>query len=218
MKRYCFIDFDDTLVMGVQSWVLSSILPALLKEHDIVFDAEQFNQELLKAIEASNQSYALEEIGLNLFKEMTWPPHILKTIFNEIQTSYQPILYEDAMPFLERLLKADIAICIISNNPHAAHDAPGLGLTAVVQAVITPDKEGVILPKPSTTIWTHLQNQFEDIDVGQSFVVGDDPWTDGAFATAIDLPCFLVDREQRFRSLYETSPHVWVQSLDEIPF
>ena len=53
---YWILDFDDTLLLGPDTWALQTVMPRLAQEHQLPFDTQLFNDVTVKAQELSNSS------------------------------------------------------------------------------------------------------------------------------------------------------------------
>lgn len=212
------LDFDDTLVRGGITWAFEEAFPALIREHQLPFDPARFEQLTFAAQERGSLEGDPRPILHSLFAGMGWPAALGEQFLHNLITDYQPQVYEDARVFLERLNTAGHRAYIVSNNPRSPALAQELGLADQVVQVLTQSNCPGSLPKPNRSLWDHLQTLIESpVPENSVAIVGDDPWSDGVFAENCGLPCYMVDRGQRFRAMYGVKAYRWVSSLLEIP-
>ncbi len=203
-----FVDFDDTLVIGPVTWALETILPRLIAEHNLVSDPRHLDAALLRGQEQAAQGHGEMEILPILFDAMGWDHSLIEPLARDVFEHYIPALFPDTLPFLQRIG----SVYVLSNNNHAPEIAAALGITPYVRKFFTPKRLGVVLGKPHRALWDALR---KTCPVDNAVLVGDDPWSDGAFATACTIDCVIVDRLDRFgavttcrrvRSLAEIAP------------
>ncbi|MCC7448538.1 MAG: HAD family hydrolase [Anaerolineae bacterium] len=212
-----FLDFDDTLVSGALTWALEYRFPRLIQDYQLPYHAERFHQAFMVAQERSNQSYEPAQILHDLFTHMQWPHDLEIPILREAMTDYQPRLFDDVLPFLERVQAAGEPVCVISNNNHASKVAESLGVSAYVRGVFTPKLCPGSQPKPHRSLWDYV-TACQPVPHGYTpVIVGDDPWSDGAFAVNCGVDSWLVDRGNRFTAHPNYQQFRWVQSLLDIP-
>jgi FMN phosphatase YigB (HAD superfamily) len=212
-----FLDFDDTLVSGALTWALEYRFPRLIQDYQLPFQAERFNQAVLIAQERSNQADEPAQILHDLFTDMQWPHDLESPIIREAMNDYQPRLFDDVLPFLERLQAVGGPACVISNNSYAVTLAERLGVSRYVSAVYTPKNCPGSQPKPHRSLWDYV-NTCQPLPNGYiPVIVGDDPWSDGAFAMNCEVACWLVDRGNRFATHPSRQQFRWVRSLLDIP-
>jgi len=71
-------------------------------------------------------------------------------------------------------------------------------------------------PKPHRSLWDYVTAR-QPIPRGYTpVIVGDDPWSDGAFAVNCGVACWLVDRRNRFAAHPNRQQFRWVASLLDI--
>lgn len=210
------IDFDDTLASGSLTWATRYAFPKLVRDNNLTVDPTRLHNTMLRLQKRSNQAIPLDELLRELFESMDWPRHLETPFIRDLTTSYRPALFDDALPFLERLKSKQRRVIILSNNPHAYKNVVALALEPLVDAVYTPYNVPDIQPKPHRSLWDYLLREHLDVDPALTCVVGDDPWSDGAFASICGLQCWIVDRSERLRGRVDTDGYQLVRSLDEI--
>lgn len=210
-------DFDDTLASAPVTWALNAAIPKLIERHALPVEAAKLNRALLIAQSQWSQTDNFMPILSNLFEEMGWSSDLQSELLVDLQTSYRPTLFDDALDLLRRMAQAGHLAYIVSNNALAPDTARQLGITPYVRDIFTPDRFPDALPKPSPTFWTAILNRYPVLEKTSPVLIGDDPWTDGAFAEACGMPCWIVDRSGRMESLYDSKPYRWIRSLRDIP-
>ncbi len=212
-----FLDFDDTLVSGALTWALAYRFPQMIQDYDLPFDADRFNRAVLIAQERSNQSYEPLQLLHDLFTDMQWPHNIEAQILHEAMADYHPKLFDDVLIFLERLRTVGAPACVISNNNYAPDIAKRLGVAQYVSGIFTPKICPGSQPKPHRSLWDYVTAHHPVPNGHIPVIVGDDPWSDGAFAANCGISCWLVDRMNRFATHPNRSQYRWVRSLLDIP-
>jgi FMN phosphatase YigB (HAD superfamily) len=216
MTKVWLVDFDDTLATGPVTWGYQWALPKFIKLHKLPVDLEELEQSLLIAQEKANETTDLASVLDEFFQMMNWPKSLQRDLLFDVQEHYRPELFEDAKPFLEVLHRARQTVFILSNNPHTLIHARETGLQHLVDDVIIPPMLPEAGPKPDRSLWDKLVERFPMVGAGGATVVGDDPWSDLAFAKTCGLTAWLVDRHNRFANL-ELAPNAHrVRSLLEI--
>lgn len=218
MRRTWLLDFDDTLASGVVTWGLEYAVPKMAETLGLPVDAERFARASVTAIEQSNQTTDLQRVMDQFLRTMRWAltPEQKRRLFADVQSGYQPALFPDTLPFLERLREGRQHVFVLSNNPRALDFCRLLGLEAFFEGIFTPHLFADCPPKPHRALLDRVMEQHPSLDLTAACVVGDDPWSDGAFAEACGLPCWIVDRKQRFTALRHQRPYRWVSALNEI--
>jgi FMN phosphatase YigB (HAD superfamily) len=104
------------------------------------------------------------------------------------------------------------------NNNYAPHIAEQLGIARHFAGIFTPKSCGGVRGKPQREMWDHLlaQRIVADHPADMTGMVGDDPWSDGTFSERCNIPCWIVDRMDRFARLRADKPYRWAASLAEI--
>ena len=217
MPTVWLIDFDDTLASGPVTWGYRRALPKLIRTHNLPLDPGALADALLIAQEQSNAPVDLAVVVDAFFDRMGWPAHLRDALLQDVQDNYAPELFDDAPGFLDGLRRAGHTVFILSNNPRTPAHAAQLGLTGQVAAVITPHMLPGAGPKPERGLWDALMRRFPEAANGSAVLVGDDPWSDLAFAQACGLRAWLVDRDDRFGGLDLGPDARRVRSLADIP-
>lgn len=214
-----FMDFDDTLVVGPVTWALENAFPRLIAQHNLPYDKERFDAEMLRAQARAHQELGVEMQILNdLFTQMGWPPDLESLLVEEIFDRYRPSLFDDTIPFLEKCKAKGEPVYVISNNDHAAGIAEGLNIRHYFQNIFTPRVCGDVKPKPHRDMWDYVLGQKLMQPDNRVGLIGDDPWSEGVMADACGLECWIVDRMGRFKDLQAGHAYHWVKSLSEIEF
>ena len=211
------LDFSDTLASGSKTWAFEHAFPSMIAEYHLPVDEEVFRNATLqaqkRAREIDDESVVLNE----LIVKLSWPDELKHELVRRIFEECTAELYEDTLPFLEKLHQASQTVYIVSNTNDTPQLLEKFGITHYFRQIVTPETSGGGTGKPSRDMWDYLIRQVGDEVIAPAVVVGDDPWSDGAFAEACSLPCWIVDRTGRLTSLYNTLPFGWVRSLLDIP-
>jgi FMN phosphatase YigB (HAD superfamily) len=213
-----FVDFDDTLVIGPVTWALKDVFPKMFRDHHLSYDEGTFAEAILSAQQQSNEDMGEMAVVDMLFQTMGWPDALKKPLVQEVFDNYKPSLFEDAVPFLERMTGNGDKVYILSNNNYAPHIAEQLGIARHFAAIFTPKSCGGVRGKPQRAMWDHLlaQRIIGDQPTELIGMVGDDPWSDGAFSERCNIPCWIIDRMNRFTRLRAEKPYRWATSLAEV--
>lgn len=120
-------------------------------------------------------------------------------------------VYDDVVPFLERIRSRGIAVGIVSNwDARLAGILAGAGLAPYLDTVVSSAEVG--LHKPDPRIF-ELALQRLDVAPAEALHVGDHHYADYVGATAVGCACILIDRH----GLGCSAPNVRVvTSFDEI--
>jgi FMN phosphatase YigB (HAD superfamily) len=196
-----FIDFDDTLASGPTTWGLEFALPKLIREHQLPFNQAQYDADVLVAQERTNQEADLQPILNDLFDRQGWPRDLQWNLLKDIQENYRPSLFPDAIPFLESLKSKGKRVFLLSNNPVAPDLARSFGLDHYLEGYFTPKLCPGCLPKPDVSKWSYITGRDSHISATNSMVIGDDPWSDAAFARQCGLDFRIIDRKARFNDV-----------------
>jgi FMN phosphatase YigB (HAD superfamily) len=213
-----FIDFDDTLAVGPMTWAFENVIPRMVREHNLLYDPIIFDEAALTAQRHANENIDENIVLDDLFKKIDWPQELKDQFIHNIYTGYVPSLFDDALPFLDRLTAAAQDIFILSNNNHAAYLAKQLGIAHYFTAILTPQSCGGLPAKPQRDMWDYAVVQHAIEVAAPAVIVGDDPWSDGDFSQNCNISCWILDRMNRYGSLHESKPYKWVHSLSEITY
>ena len=217
MVKTWLVDFDDTLATGPITWGYEQALPEVIKKYELPVDLDLLEQGLLIAQEKANETTDLRPILDELFELLNWPKSLQGPLLQDVQENYHPELFEDARLFLEELHRKGQTVIILSNNPRTPSHAKELGLHDLVDAVVTPHMFPGTKPKPNRSFWDRVIEKVPTIDVANAVVVGDDPWSDLAFAEVCGLCAWLLDRHDRYAGINLAHNAQRVRSLLEIP-
>lgn len=211
------LDFDDTLAVGPTTWALTVILPEIVAANNLPFDQLRFTEATLRAQEIAGETSDDQAILDEMFRELDWPTHLKQDLVARMYKEYQPGLYDDTLRFLQRLKDAGHTALVISNNNYAPHIAQQLGIDQYVAEIFTPKVCGGLRTKPERDMWDYVVAQgLVNADV-PVIVVGDDPWSEGAFADNVGQSCWILDRMGRYSSLHARYPsYQWATGLDDI--
>jgi FMN phosphatase YigB (HAD superfamily) len=186
-----FLDFDDTLIVGPVSLTLDTVIPKLLKDNHLPLDQEKLDAAAVQGLEDAAQGKTEMQLLNGLFEVMGWPKPLMEQLLHDAFDHYRPVLYPDSLPFLQ----AVSPIYIISNNNRAPQFAELLGIMPYIKDIFTPDGSGVERGKPDRDLWDVVSASCE---IEDAVMVGDDPWSDGAFAVNCGIEYYMVDRTNRF--------------------
>ncbi len=211
------VDFDETLAAGSLTWAFQEAFPKFVREHHLSYDTQRLKEVMRDLQQRANQEADPAPLLQHLFEAMQWPHHLQNQLFDDLLSNYPPTLFDDAIPFLTRLREKGHRVYIVSNNRRSPQYVPLLGLEEYILQIVTPHTCPGTQPKPHQSLWRYIADQDTAIDPQQTFVVGNDPWSDGAFAEACGLPCWIVDRMNQFSDMHDQKSYSWVQSLLEIP-
>jgi FMN phosphatase YigB (HAD superfamily) len=214
---YWLLDLDDTLASGPMTWALQDAIPRLIRDYNLAYTQDQLDDAILTAQRRSNQEYDPLTILHDFFVEMNWRTDLEQTLFNAVQTGYQPALFADALPFLQKLQALGQQAMVVSNNNRAPKWLTMLGIDSYITAVYTPKMFPDCQPKPNRQLWDVITEQHPHLRAADAVMVGDDPWSDGDFAERCGMKCWILDRLGRYQTLYAAKQYQWCASLLEIP-
>ncbi len=215
-KLVWIVDFDETLATGNLTWALEHAFPKFIAEHGLAYDPKRLGAVMLRLQEASSTQPDPEPLMAQLFEAMGWDQSLQQQLLHDIFSNYQPVMFDDARIFLERLRERGDRVFVVSNNPRTPAQMSLLGLDEYVEGVYTPHLCPGTRPKPDRSLWEYLIAQDATIEGRNTVVVGDDPWSEGMFADACALRCWIVDRMDRFSGLSEAPAYTLVRSLQDI--
>ncbi len=210
------IDFDDTLATGNLTWAAQYAFPKFVRENQLAYDLELLGDVMVRLQARQHQNVALQVLLDELFDTMRWPNQLQQTLMDDLMNSYKPTLFDDVIPFLQRLEQRNHRVIILSNNPHTLDNVGALGIDRYVDKIYTPYNAPNTQPKPHPSLWAHILSDLGEIDPATATIVGDDPWSDGSFADSCGLSCWLVDRTGRLTGKVSANGWRWVRSLEEI--
>jgi FMN phosphatase YigB (HAD superfamily) len=213
---FWLVDFDETLAKAGISWALESAFPKLIADNQLPFDAARLNEAVLVAQEKSAHDGDPQLVLHELFETMGWPQHLEKPFLSDVIASYRPALFDDALPFLERLRGAGKQILLLSNNALTHKSIKLLGIEGYLHGVYTPALFPGVQGKPHPDFWTCIQAADSAIERSNTVIVGDDPWSDGLFAHNCGLECWIIDRYDRLAAASEGKSYRRVRSLLEV--
>jgi len=217
MPQNWFLDFDDTLASGPTTWGLRYALPKLIREQALPLEPAKYHAAVLVAQARAAENPDLQPILDDLFDSQGWPRALQPLLLSDIQANYRATLFEDALPFLQRLTGNGHAVFILSNNPRAPLLTEQLGIVPFVKRVFTPKLCPGTQPKPHPSLWQYVMAKQTGVNLENSSLVGDDPWSDAAFAEACGLPFWIIDRDDRFGDVKFGGRFGRVKSLLDIP-
>jgi FMN phosphatase YigB (HAD superfamily) len=216
MTQYWLVDFDETLAQASISWAFETAFPKLIEEHQLSSDQDRLNIAVMAAQEKAARDLSPQLIVHELFETMGWPQHLEEPFLKDVIANYRPILFDDALPFLEKLRQAGKHIVLLSNNRLTHRSVEVLGIQPYLSAVYTPALFPGVPLKPHPDFWAHIQAADPSIQPDNTVMVGDDPWSDGMFAQNCGLRCWIVDRYNRLATAPLGMSHIRVRSLLDI--
>src|SRR5260221_8473514 len=98
-----FIDFDDTLVLGPNTWAIQTVLPELIEQNNLPRNPERLSSLILQSQQEGANGAKDTDLLDNLFRAMGWPDALKANLIERIFDRYKPILFEDTLPFLRRM-------------------------------------------------------------------------------------------------------------------
>lgn len=211
------VDFEETLAPGCLTFAINQSIPKFIQQYQLEYDGEHLAKVVLTLQERARQNPGIHLLLVEFFEQMHWPQEARVDFMNDIMADTPPYLFDDAIPFLERFKQKGQRVFIVSNNRSTPENIKITGLETYVEGVFTPFNTPNTQPKPNPSLWEHILNHAPDIEPENVAVVGDDPWSDGAFADTCKLRCWIVDRMNRFSEMRSKTPYFWVTSLLDIP-
>lgn len=213
---YCLLDFDDTLAVGPMTWGVEQFLPDLMARHGLTVDPDRLDAALLRAQQSAAARFDESRILVDFLTDLGWPDALQAELAAAARADFAFTLYPDTVSFLTGLRDRGIRIFVVSNNNRSPRIATELGIADYIEAFFTPRMDPTWRPKPDRSLYDAVRARVPEIGPENTVMVGDDPWSDGAFAAAADLSCWIVDRRGRYGSL-ALAPHiVRVPSLAQV--
>jgi FMN phosphatase YigB (HAD superfamily) len=207
------LDFDDTLAVGPLTWGIEQFLPAVLERHALVPDRAQLDAALIAAQEEAAAHFDDDQVLSGFVARMDWPQELMADLAVGMRFEFAFSLFADTLPFLQRLRKRGVPAFVVSNNDRCPQLAVDLGIAGHLAGFVTPTMQGSTRPKPDPSMFDVVRARLPDLDPATTVLIGDDPWSDAAFAAACDLRCLLVDRTRRYRQLTVPGRVTFVDSL-----
>lgn len=199
--RTVLVDFDDTLAVGPVTWGIEQFLPEVMARHGLVPDRARLDAALLAAQEMAAAQLDDDQILAHFLAGMDWPQELWADLAAGMRAEFAFSLFDDTLPFLQRLRERGIRAFVVSNNDRSPQLAADLGIAEHLAGFVTPAMQEGLRPKPHPSMFEAVLARLPDLDPATTVLVGDDPWSDAAFAAACDLPCLLLDRNRRYREL-----------------
>ncbi len=193
-----FIDFDDTLVLGPNTWAIQTVLPDLIQQNGLTYSPDRLSRLLLEGQRDSAHGAKDTDLLDALFLSMGWPDALKANLIEKVFEQYRPVVFEDTLPFLQRMKAEGQSLYVLSNNNRAAQIAEMLALSSYFDGIFTPKRFEIERGKPHIDIWEHISKV---CDVHNAVLIGDDPWSDSVFADACGIRCVIVDRLNRLGSV-----------------
>jgi FMN phosphatase YigB (HAD superfamily) len=195
------LDFDDTLVVGPMTWAMSTALPELMARHGLPTDQPQLDVALLRAQEMTATQFDENLLIETFLADMGWSEALREDLERMLTADFQFALFEDTMPFLQGLREREIRTIVISNNNRCPRIARTLGIEGYIERFFTPKMGAGCQNKPDRSMFDLASVMMPELTTDNTVVVGDDPWSDAAFATNCGLPCWIVDRHDRYAGM-----------------
>jgi len=207
------LDFDDTLAIGPITWGIEQFLPEVMARHGLTPDPIQLNAALIAAQEMAAANFDDDQVLSGFLASMDWPQELWADLAVGMQGEFAFALFDDTLPFLRRLQERGVPAFVVSNNDRCPALAAELGIAEHLAGFVTPTMQESLRPKPHPSMFDVVRAQLPDLDPSTTVLIGDDPWSDAAFAAACGLPCLLVDRARRYRELTLPGRVTFVDSL-----
>lgn len=211
------VDFDETLATSSITWAFRDAIPKFAHNHQLTYDDHNLASVMFTMQERSTHSDDIDALIGEFFELMGWSLGAQKQLLDDLLSNYRPTLFDDSLGFLKRLKEANQRVLIVSNNVRTPDHVEMLGIGDYTEGVFTPMLFPGTKRKPHPSLWERIMIEVANIDPQSTIVVGDDPWSDGEFAVACRLSCWIVDRMNRFTAMKERTPYFWVSSLADIP-
>src|SRR5258708_1407848 len=193
-----FVDLDDTLVVGPITWAINTVLPRLMEKYSLASSPTALAAALREGQEKAASGSGEAELLDLFFDRLGWPAELKRELVQEVFDNYQPSLFDDSLQFLTWLSDQRQSVFILSNNDRAVKIAGMLVIAPYIQEYFTTALCAVPKGKPDRALWDYVMSNFT---IASAVLVVDDPWSDGAFADVCNIPCYIVDRLNRFRDM-----------------
>ena len=211
---YWLFDFDDTLVLGPNTWAFEVAMPEFIEKYELPYEKEKFDNVMLEAQKRGAEDASEAELLNYVFGELNWRDELKQELVNRVFYEYTPHLFDDTLQFLQAIRDKNQQMFIISNNQHVHPIAEKLGIADYFEAIYAPVVNAGLKPKPAVDLWKKLQSDYNLTDLANVRMVGDDPWSDGTFSQRCGFSCWILDRLNRYTSLHANLPYRWINTLD----
>jgi len=215
MTRYWFLDCDETLVQSSYSWGMKVAFPNLMERHQLQFDRVKIEHAMNVVLQQTSDKSDILTITTAFFKELDWSNDWVNELLDDFRTNFKPSLFDDTIPFLEKLKKQNEVVSVISNNVHATNILKEVSIDAYMDYVITPSICGCE-PKPHISLWNYVKKVIPNIDIQNCIMIGNDKKIDGLFADRCGIHCCIIDRNRNSNTHPQDNKYQWVSSLLEI--
>jgi FMN phosphatase YigB (HAD superfamily) len=195
------VDFDDTLAVGPLTWGIETFLPEVMARHNLTPDRARLDAAVLEAQEMAAAEFDDDAILSHFLAGMDWPKQMWDDLAAGMRAEFAFTLFDDTLPFLRHLRERGVRTLVVSNNNRSPQLAAQLGIAEYLGGFITPAGQESLRPKPDPSMFQAVLARLPDLDRSTTVLIGDDPWSDAAFASACGLRCLLVDRGRRYGTL-----------------
>ncbi len=192
------LDFDDTLAAGPMTWAIDEVLPELMERHGLPMDRARLDAALIRAQELAVHQFDDSMIIELFLNDMAWSSALQEELGRVAASGFRATLFDDTIPFLKMLRDNRKRVLVISNNVNCPLTAIELGINNYIDGFFTPRSWEGWEPKPDPSMFDAARGVVTDLRTDNTVVVGDDPWSDAAFAANCGLPCRIVDRHHRY--------------------
>lgn len=135
------------------------------------------------------------------------------TLFREHPPRKEWRLYDETIPFLEKLRKSGMKIGLLSNWDLGARDIlDKIGITKYFDSIVISSEIGI--EKPSKEAFSHSLNELR-VNSEEAFYVGDNYFDDVKGGNKVGLKVFLINRTDK-QSPYKEGDYIEINSLMEI--
>jgi len=166
----------------------------------------QRSDEEKKALYARYQAIVLKEAGIEATQEL-----IMAVLGRMMRHETKLVLFDDVMPALTQLKEQGLILGLISNvDRDIAPLCQELGISSLLQVVVTSQHVGVNKPKPGIFLEALRQ---AGVEASESMYVGDQYQVDVVGANQAGMKGVLLDRSGYYEGIGD-SPRI--RSLDEV--